>query len=358
MLPIFNTLILTLIGIVIAYIILLYLLSRLSNNEELKNNYKIEMQQLLLSVFLFIGIQAIANIVNLFYNTYTQGFDLFDYISIQLTLMLRNLHEFAAHLTLTATLMKMFGEFTNIGYPHGNFGSAKLVAYPGVDILSSVTFQIRDLMFIATGGLVAQSILMDVIKTLSLTLLLPIGIVLRILPIFRQFGNELIGLSVSLYIIMPLIYAVFFQTMIDLASYRGGFIERFTAYYLMLSDSDPTMLAPDKMFVKIQNNTSIMNTANVIMDYADNQYFKDINSELEGKTSNPDKLYRMFELYMSTSLVKAGYVLGLPISFLFVFGLYIYAAGFLVFAFGLPGFALAITLTAAKSIRDSLERLT
>lgn len=352
-----NTLILTLIGIVIAYIILLYLLSRLNNNEEWKNNYRIEVQQLLLSVLLFIGIHAIAGVVNLIYSSYTQGFDLFDYISIQLINMLKNLHEFAAHLTLTGTLMKMFGEFTNIGYPHGNFGSARLVAYPGVDLLSSVTFQIRDLMFIATGGLVVQSIIMDLIKTLALTLVLPIGIVLRILPTFRQFGNELIGLSVSLYIIMPLIYAVFFQTMIDLASYRGGFIERFSAYYLMLSESDPTMIAPDKMFVEVQKNSSINNTANAIMNDADNKYFSDINSELEGTTSNPDSLYRMFELYMSTSLVKAGYVLGLPLPFLFVFGLYIYAAGFLVFAFGLPGFALAITLTAAKSIRDSLERL-
>ncbi|MEM1688785.1 MAG: hypothetical protein QXH89_02590, partial [Candidatus Anstonellales archaeon] len=67
--------------------------------------------------------------------------------------------------------------------------------------------------------------------------------------------------------------------------------------------------------------------------------------------------YRFFETYLTTGLVLGFLNVGFPISFLFLYSILLYASGFLVFGFGLPGFAIAITLTAAKSIRDSLERL-
>lgn len=352
-----NSLALGLIALVMGYVILLYVLSRLSSNDEWRNNYNIEMKQLLLSVLLYISIFSIANVVNLIYSIYFAGFDMFDYISIQLINILKNLHTFASHLTITGSIMKLTGEFTNIGYPHGAYGSARVVAYLGIDIISGAIFQIRDIMFIATGGLVVQSILMDLIKNLALTVILPIGIVLRILPIFRQFGNEIIGLSIASYLILPLIYSVFFQTLIDISSQRGGFIDRFANLYLDLSSNNPDMLAPDKLFQEMRNRAEVNSTILSVNNELNTMYFKEINSELGGTTSKPYEFYDRFEKYLTITLAKFGFAAGLPITLLFIFGLFIYASGFLVIAFGLPGFAVAITLTAAKSIRDSLERL-
>lgn len=356
MLALIDSFIVALLMIVVGYILLLFVLSRLSSNEEWKQNFKIETQQLILSILLLIGAHGISGFVNLIYQQYTGGLDAFNYLSIQLITIMKNLHFYASHLTLSASLMRMFGEFTNIGYPHGSYGSAKLPTTPGVDLLASVTFQIRDLLMIATGGLVMQSILFDIIKNLALTVVLPIGIVLRILPITRQFGNELIGLSIASYIILPIIYLVFFQTIQEVANERGGFIERFVDGYLAIGDT--RLFEPDKIIVDIQRDhqSSIQNSMDRLNNYFD-RYKAEINSEMQGSTADEHRLYRFFETYLTTGLVLGFLNVGLPISFLFLYSMFLYASGFLVFGFGLPGFAIAITLTAAKSIRDSLERL-
>ncbi|MEM2526124.1 MAG: hypothetical protein QXE47_00320 [Candidatus Anstonellales archaeon] len=356
MLSIIDSFVVALVMIVAGYILLLFVMARLSSNEEWKQNLKIELQQLLLSLLLLIGVYAIAGFVTMIYQYYTGGLDAFNYLSIQLISIMKNLHFYASHLTLSASLMRMFGEFTNIGYPHGSYGSARLPTTPGVDLLASVTFQIRDLLMIATGGLVMQSILFDLIKNLALTVVLPIGIVLRILPITRQFGNELIGLSVSSYIILPIIYLVFFQTIQEVANERGGFIERFVDGYLAIGDT--RLIEPDKIIVDIQKDhqTSIQDSMDRLNNYFD-RYKSEIDSEVMGSTADEHRLYRFFETYLTTGLILGFLNVGFPISFLFLYSLLLYASGFLVFGFGLPGFAIAITLTAAKSIRDSLERL-
>lgn len=353
-----STFTMTLIGIVIVYMVLLYVLARLSKNEEWNQNFKIEFKQLLLSVMIYVSVFGISNALHALYSIYAVGTDLFSFISIQLIMMLKNLQFYASHLMLAGSMMKMYGEFTNIGYPHGSYGSARLVTFPGIDLLASVTFQTRDLIMIATGGLVVQSVAMDLIKNLALTVVLPIGVILRILPITRQFGNELIGLSIATYVILPLIYFIFFNTIAEIGDQRGGFLKRFTNQYLGLTSND--VVEPDKIFVDISNSRSqngIEAGETYLRDYFDKEYKQEINKEIEEKTSTPDQIYRTFELYMTTSLIQSAFVIGLPIQFLFMYSLYLYASGFLVFGFGLPGFALAITLTAAKSIRDGLERL-
>ncbi|MCS7122397.1 MAG: hypothetical protein NZ908_00345 [Candidatus Micrarchaeota archaeon] len=353
-----GTFTMTLIGIVVVYMVLLYVLSRLAKNEEWNQNFKIEFKQLLLSIMIYVSIFGISNAVHQLYSTYSVGTDLFSFISTQLIMMLKNLQFYASHLMLSASMMKMYGEFTNIGYPHGSYGSARLVAFPGIDLLASVTFQIRDIIMIATGGLVVQSVAMDLIRNLALTVVLPIGVILRILPITRQFGNEMIGLSVAMYLILPLMYFVFLNTIAEISDDRGGFMKRFTNQYLGLNSND--VIEPDKIFVNLMNNKSnngIEQGERTLKDYFDTYYKREIDREIQEKTSTPDEIYRTFEVYMTISLIQSSFVITLPIQFLFMYSLYLYASGFLVFGFGLPGFALAITLTAAKSIRDSLERL-
>jgi hypothetical protein len=56
------------------------------------------------------------------------------------------------------------------------------------------------------GSLIIQKFALTIIAGTAFTLLLPVGIILRLIPFAREAGAFLIAIAVALYIVLPLTY--------------------------------------------------------------------------------------------------------------------------------------------------------
>jgi len=78
--------------------------------------------------------------------------------------------------------------------------------YGGCDIVAG-NFEVMGTLFAPfVGSLIVQQYALAIFNNLAFAVLLPIGIVLRVLPFARELGSMLIALAVVLYIVMPLTY--------------------------------------------------------------------------------------------------------------------------------------------------------
>lgn len=58
------------------------------------------------------------------------------------------------------------------------------------------------------GSLILQELALVMINNIAFTLLLPIGMIMRLIPFLRESGSFLIALSFALYIVLPLTYVM------------------------------------------------------------------------------------------------------------------------------------------------------
>jgi hypothetical protein len=68
-------------------------------------------------------------------------------------------------------------------------------------------FETMSMMFAPfIGSILVQQYALSIVQNLAFAVLLPIGVILRIIPYARELGAFLIALAVALYIILPLTY--------------------------------------------------------------------------------------------------------------------------------------------------------
>lgn len=81
-----------------------------------------------------------------------------------------------------------------------------VMPWEGCSVLANNYEQMAFMLSPFVGSLIFQRFVLMIVSGTAFTLLLPIGIILRIIPFAREAGAFVIALAVALYIVLPLTY--------------------------------------------------------------------------------------------------------------------------------------------------------
>jgi len=95
--------------------------------------------------------------------------------------------------------------YIQIGSPTFGMGFAPLPVYK---VISSNAQLLTNLAMPFASALLAQKIGLEIIKASAFTILLPLGIVLRMFTVTRDAGSFLIATSIGLFVVLPLTYVM------------------------------------------------------------------------------------------------------------------------------------------------------
>jgi len=336
------------IAVVILYAILLYILAKVLPGNKWEAIFQTEIIQLFYSIALILSLGILVTLFDGLM-TMANGMKLHDLISLQLSNMVKHTSDFIGEMIIIFQFLDMYNKvsFVNIGYP--KLGEATVKIYPGIELLIRAVLTVRDVLTVSLASLMYQSILFDFIKNLALEVVLPIGIILRILPIFRTIGNELIGVSIAFYVLFPIMYLVFYNTLNDLIIERGGLYNRNAAFLSTYAEyyTSPNIVMESNPVDPIELN----NLETSLRDSVD-QVYRDVINNMQG-IDYGDYIQDL----LTGPLNTFGYTKYLPLGTLAIMTKFIEAAAYIVVSIGVPAFSIAITFSAAKSIRDFLEGL-
>ena len=88
----------------------------------------------------------------------------------------------------------------------GGGGSNTWRPYAGCSIVADNLEQLAVMLTPFIGSLIVQKISLSIIAAFVFKLLLPVGVILRIVPFARETGALLLAVAVALYIVLPLTY--------------------------------------------------------------------------------------------------------------------------------------------------------
>ncbi|MEM3362041.1 MAG: hypothetical protein QXV83_01785 [Candidatus Anstonellaceae archaeon] len=135
-------------------------------------------------------------------------------------------------------------------YPYG-WGVA-IPLFPGMEIIEKSIGVINFLLTPFTSSLIVQAIGLEIIRATAITLLLPAGIIIRIIPTLRDSGSFLIATAFGLYFILPYLYVIEATVIIEMykkefGSEMGSAIKLYNSYNLDTTDLISKNYFPDLM---------------------------------------------------------------------------------------------------------------
>jgi hypothetical protein len=111
------------------------------------------------------------------------------------------------------------------------------------------------------GSLHAQLLLLQLSQAFAITLILPIGMVLRAIPMARSGGSFLIALAFGLYVVLPLMYVVDY----DISKRVWSGFDQYVADQAQASQSHSTLSDMyERVFSPIQTISKILPQATVL----------------------------------------------------------------------------------------------
>jgi hypothetical protein len=166
---------------------------------------KVEMQSVLVSVIWVVIIAALANFTCQISCAASGGTDNpFDVSIMYLTGVKGNLEtninfalDSAKQIKIDSASMFMITE-----------SGPYMRMYDGCNVVSGNQEMLGNIVSPFIGSIIAQQFLLMFVSMAAFQILLPIGIILRIIPFAREAGALLIGIAFALYIILPLMYVV------------------------------------------------------------------------------------------------------------------------------------------------------
>ncbi len=190
-----------------AVIALAYMYAKIKEDAGAEAWAKNEAQNLLITVFLFVGLAAFFNASCALAEGYV-GKNPFKASNEYLDALLKsNGNEVIRALTYRSIDDQMKATYYRyIGMtPFFGSGAATKSAYKS---LSSHKELLIDIYLPIIASLTAQKYALQAIEWVSVSVLLPFAFVLRIIPLTRDFGNSMIAVFFALYILVPTTYAM------------------------------------------------------------------------------------------------------------------------------------------------------
>jgi hypothetical protein len=216
-----SSLMIVLSATMIFIIVIGYMVANLLKLNQLIEKVKIEIRQLLITILIGLFIFSIAFVIDevIKLKFKTSMFDIssdylkrFICLSTEVNIKLEGLR---AMLQYASGLKARY-------YAHKYGWGFAVQQFPGLDIMLERPLGIISLiLFPFTSSLMVQSIGLEIIRAFAMTLLLPAGIVLRLIPITRNASSFLIATSFSLFFILPFLYVIEAKVVSDM--YKNSF---------------------------------------------------------------------------------------------------------------------------------------
>ncbi len=195
---------------------LLYMIGRLLRRTDFEAMAKTELREVLISVAMGFGVFAFALVLcsgaSIMMSEYApdEFSDQFSYAEIYIKELIALGKEMFVNLwslSITLSSMKFEAPIGKIPYI-GNV--AKTINPFGIlPVLGNAIGIVSGLIISPfVGSLHAQLILLQISEAFALTIILPIGMILRAIPITRDGGAFMIALAFGLYIIFPFMYVI------------------------------------------------------------------------------------------------------------------------------------------------------
>jgi hypothetical protein len=185
---------------VVFILALLYMLSRLLNKREWEALAKTEMWQTANALIWVVVIGAFATLLCTFSCQASGDESPFTTAAAYLGSVQNNFETAVSTLLDTAKAMHI-----KSAYALSMFGTM-VSPYEGCSVLANDYEQMSAIMAPFIGSVIIQRFALMTISGIAFTLLLPIGVILRLLPFAREAGASVIALAVGLYIVLPLTY--------------------------------------------------------------------------------------------------------------------------------------------------------
>ena len=192
------------VGIVILSVLLLlaiiYMLSRLFSKKEWEALAKTELTQTFAAVIWVVIIAAFATFacsvacsLTKDTNPFTTSLDYLNNIHSILEGRINELLEIAKDIRIkTAKMYWLPG--------------VAIKPWDGCSVIANNLESFTAILAPFIGSILVQQYALSLVQNLAFTVILPIGIILRIIPFAREMGASLIALAVALYIVLPLTY--------------------------------------------------------------------------------------------------------------------------------------------------------
>jgi hypothetical protein len=193
--------------IVFLLLSLFYMLSKFFSRPDWEARFKVELARMVISLFFVFGILSFAVILCIATSSITEGADPFDTAKTFMAgFALRDIPKNLAILWNSAIMSRV--ESTLITPLPSCIAGVCYNSAAGAFYIATDLEAIANIMLPIAASLVIQMVVLDVIKQFFLSLLLPAGFLLKILPVTRDAGAYLIAAALSFYFVFPMVYVM------------------------------------------------------------------------------------------------------------------------------------------------------
>ena len=193
--------------IVFLLLSLFYMLSKFFSRPDWEARFKVELARMVISLFFVFGILSFAVILCIATSSITEGADPFDTAKTFMAgFALRDIPKNLAILWNSAIMSRV--ESTLITPLPSCIAGVCYNPSAGAFYIATDLEAIANIMLPIAASLVIQMVVLDVIKQFFLSLLLPAGFLLKILPVTRDAGAYLIAAALSFYFVFPMVYVM------------------------------------------------------------------------------------------------------------------------------------------------------
>jgi len=193
--------------IVFLLLSLFYMLSKFFSRPDWEARFKVELARMVISLFFVFGILSFAVILCIATSSITEGADPFDTAkTFMVGFALRDIPKNLAILWNSAIMSRV--ESTLITPLPSCIAGVCYNPSAGAFYIATDLEAIANIMLPIAASLVIQMVVLDVIKQFFLSLLLPAGFLLKILPVTRDAGAYLIAAALSFYFVFPMVYVM------------------------------------------------------------------------------------------------------------------------------------------------------
>jgi hypothetical protein len=86
-------------------------------------------------------------------------------------------------------------------------------AFPGVSAVAQTVNTVIWIVSILAANITVQKIIFEIIQRFAFSVVLPVGLILRVFPVTRDAGSFLIAVAFGFYIVLPLTYVMAYEVM-------------------------------------------------------------------------------------------------------------------------------------------------